>query len=60
MPLSHLMPQLPVFDRIKQNGKIIILRVQLLGLDMQFQPFMVNPDFLSGICTRSTPFSLAG
>ncbi len=47
MPFSHLMPQFPVLNRIKQNGKIIILRVQLFGLDMQFQPFMVNPDFCS-------------
>ncbi len=60
MPFSHLMPKFPVLDRIKQNGKIIILRVQLLGLDMQFQPFMVNPDFFIRQLYPENPFSLAG
>ena len=44
----HIMPGFPVFHRIKQNGKVIILRIQLGGRHMEFYPFVVNPYFFMG------------
>ena len=42
----HIMPQFPVYDRIKQNRKIIILWIKFRRRYMELYPLMIYPYFL--------------
>jgi hypothetical protein len=69
MPFHHLMTGFADGDAVKDDGKIIIIRVQLTGGDLQFQAFMVDQlllpfnldaDFVLGVgrCVNDTDFPL--
>ena len=47
MAFFHFMPGFPVFHSIKENGKIVTLRVQLAGRNLEFYPFVIDPLFLA-------------